>query len=188
VACNMPSLPILPLQITLSLSLTWLASMSLTVLPPCSWLTHFVEASYWTVISAGELNLRTVSVDLSGLLLMTVPSQRASFTAFVFAGVSWANIATEIGSASTDANNRVSSPFVKVISSSKIFSAVKNNRPRPSRDQVGRQNRWCGAKSRFIIVGLMRDNQDKRSEDDKVALPLTHRELFIVMHVPSHRL
>jgi hypothetical protein len=32
-----------------------------------------------------------------------------------------------------------------------------------------------------MIAGLMRDNQDKRPEDDNVALPLTHRELLVVM-------
>jgi hypothetical protein len=52
---------------------------------------------------------RTVSLDLSGSLLMTVPSHRASFAAFI--GASCANISVDSGNASTDVNNRVSSFF-----------------------------------------------------------------------------
>jgi len=37
-------------------------------------------------------------------------------------------------------------------------------------------------KQRSIIAGLMRDNQDVRPEDDNVALPLTLRELLVVMN------
>src|ERR1700676_966400 len=63
VAWSTPSLSQVPSAITLSPSLTWLESMSLTFLLPCSWLTHFVELSYWTVFSWLEPTLRTVSVD-----------------------------------------------------------------------------------------------------------------------------
>ena len=45
VACSERSLSQVPWQITRSPSLTWLASMSLTVLLPCSWLTQCVELS-----------------------------------------------------------------------------------------------------------------------------------------------
>ena len=62
--------------------------MSLTFLLPCSWLTHFVELSYWTVFSWLEPTSRTVSVDLSVLTLVTIPSQRAGFAAFAFFAVS----------------------------------------------------------------------------------------------------
>src|SRR5207248_9154845 len=55
--------------------------------------------------------LRTVRVALSGLLLITVPSQRASFAAFPWVVASCANIAVTSGKASTDVNNRVSSFF-----------------------------------------------------------------------------
>jgi hypothetical protein len=34
---------------------------------------------------------------------------------------------------------------------------------------------------RYIIAGIMRDNQDKRGETDIVALPLTHQELLVVI-------
>jgi hypothetical protein len=66
-----------------------------------------------------------------------VPSQRASFVAFALAGASWANTVLGIGSASTDANKRVKS-FFMTCSSFKISSAVKNNSPRRSIDEAGR--------------------------------------------------
>src|SRR6266851_316259 len=69
------------------------------------------------VISTPPSPLRTVSVDLSGLVLTTVPSQRTSFAAFIGASdfiVSCANI--DIGKASTAMNNSVSS-FLAILSS-----------------------------------------------------------------------
>lgn len=57
--------------------------------------------------------LRTVSVDFSGLLLTTVPSQRASFATLSLGGASCANTAVESGNASTDTNSSkgVTSPW-----------------------------------------------------------------------------
>src|SRR5438128_8363946 len=74
------------------------------------------------IFSALEPRLRTVSVDLSLLLRMTMPSQRACFAAF-FSAFSWAGVSlassflepscanTGIDSekTSTDVNNRASS-------------------------------------------------------------------------------
>src|SRR5439155_21368078 len=94
VAWSTPSLPKVPLQITRSPSLTWLASISLTFLLPCAWLTHWVELSYCTVFSSLEPGFRTVKADLSGLLLMTVPSQRSCFAILsIFSIFSWAGAA-----------------------------------------------------------------------------------------------
>src|SRR5205823_4500821 len=106
-------------QITRSPSLTWLASISLTFLLPCAWLTHWVELSYCTVFSSLEPGLRTVKVDLSGLLLMTVPSQRSCFailsifSIFSWAGAAWTSSANT-GKASTDPHNRVNSFFANL--------------------------------------------------------------------------
>src|SRR5882724_10912214 len=63
VAWSTPSLSQVPVQITRSPSLTWLASILLVFLLPCSWLTHSVELSYWTIFSSLEPTLRTVSLD-----------------------------------------------------------------------------------------------------------------------------
>src|SRR5947209_14653338 len=122
VAWSTPSLSQVPTQITRSLSLIWLASMSLTFLLPCSWLVNLVELSYATVFSTLEPRLRTVSVDLSLLLLVTIPSQRPCFVAFsafpsagaAFAssGLSCAETKAKGRKASTDAkHNEVSSFF-----------------------------------------------------------------------------
>ena len=54
-------MPKAPLQITRSPSLTWLASISLTFLLPCAWLTHWVELSY----NVDDLN-STVTVPNDG--------------------------------------------------------------------------------------------------------------------------
>src|SRR5437899_9846954 len=60
-----------------------------------------------------EPGFRTVKADLSGLLLMTVPSQRscfATFSIFSWAGAAWTSSANT-GKASTDPHNRVNSFF-----------------------------------------------------------------------------
>src|SRR5438132_14421604 len=54
VACITPSLSQVPMQITRSLSLIWLASMSLTFLLPCSGLVSLLELSYARVFSTTE--------------------------------------------------------------------------------------------------------------------------------------
>src|SRR6266581_612901 len=123
----------MPLAITRSPSLTWLESMSLTFLLPCSWLTHFVELSYWTVFSWLEPTSRTVSVDLSVLTLVTIPSQRAGFAAFAFFavwGASCANTAVDSPKTSTDANNRVNSLFTMcLLLFHRKDCAARNNKP-----------------------------------------------------------
>src|ERR1700681_4762230 len=125
VAWSTPSLSQVPSVITLSPSLTWLESMSLTFLLPCSWLTHFVELSYWMVFSWLEPTLRTVSVEGSLLTLVTIPSQRAGFAAFASWEASCANTAVDSGKTSTDANNRVNSLFTMVTSSFFIAKIVR---------------------------------------------------------------
>src|SRR5437899_12412451 len=62
VACITPSLSQVPMQITRSLSLIWLASISLTFLLPCSCLVNLVELSYATGFSTLEPRFRTVSL------------------------------------------------------------------------------------------------------------------------------
>jgi len=63
-----------------------------------------------------EPGFRTVKADLSGLLLMTVPSQRSCFailsifSIFSWAGAAWTS-STNTGKASTDPHNRVNSFF-----------------------------------------------------------------------------
>src|ERR1051326_8418661 len=59
---------------------------------------------------------RTVSIDLSGLLLWTRPSHRTSLAPFSLAGASCAKSAVDIGTASADTNRRVSSFFTMRLS------------------------------------------------------------------------
>src|ERR1700724_1603312 len=124
VACSMPSLSKVPRQIKRSSSLTWLASILFTVLLWCSGLLHWVELSYWTVLSTLVSLFRTTRVDLSLLLLVTIPSTRSCFTSFPSAGFepSCANTGVESPNTSTDANNNANNFLTMLTSSLTIHS------------------------------------------------------------------
>src|SRR5438094_3481047 len=152
VACNTPSLSQVPRQITRSLSLRSPASILFTFLLPCSWLVHSVELSYITLFSTLEPLWRTVSMDLSLSLLITIPSHRAFLAAFSMdAGlscpsfVSWANANIDIEN--TSAHNSVSiffnmcPPKIGFARGERIaFTAEKN---KSSLDAVTRACKWA---------------------------------------------
>src|SRR5271169_493294 len=87
-----------------------------------------------------EPTLRTVRVEFSLLLLITLPPQRASFAG---AGVCCANSALASGKVSTNANSRMSCFFSMLFSLSvdhrEYVPRGKNTRPKDRKVQAGRK-------------------------------------------------
>src|SRR5437868_8775853 len=96
--------------------------MSVTFLSAWYWLTHLVELSYTTVLSAAPPDLRTVRVDLSLSLRSTLPSQRACLAALA---ASCANTVVAIGRTNSNANNNANRFFSMFLSLSPGSPATK---------------------------------------------------------------
>src|SRR6267154_143052 len=108
--------------------------MSVTFLSARYRLTHFIELSYTQVFSRVPPALRTVRLEPALSILSTLPSQRASLAAFVWAGAWCANTAPN-SKVSINANSRVpcffSIVFLSLLPGSPARNVICNPNTRP---------------------------------------------------------